>query len=75
MLTPAFQQASGGFGRYQGFWRMYRSATPRDITPDPEGMTVSYGVDYVKTDGETSSDEVTLRLVKDGSSYLIDGES
>ena len=75
MLTPSFQRASGGFGRYQGFWRMYRSATPRDILPDPDRMTVSYGVDYVKADGGTQFDQVTLRLVKDGTSYLINGES
>ena len=37
-------------------------------------MTVSYDVDYVKTDGSTSSDHVTLDLVKQGSSYLIAGE-
>jgi hypothetical protein len=75
MLTPSFQRASGGFGHYQQFWRDYRSATPRDIVPDPEAMTVSYDVDYVKTDGSTSTDHVTLGLVADGTSYLINGES
>ena len=74
MLTPEFQRASGGFGQYQGYLRTIRSATPRGITPDPAAMTVSYDVDYVRTDGSTTSDEVTLRLVPDGSSYLIDGE-
>ena len=42
---------------------------------DPAAMTVSYDVDYVKTDGSTSSDHRTLQLVKNGSSYLIDGEA
>jgi eukaryotic-like serine/threonine-protein kinase len=74
MLTPTFQKASGGFGRYQGFWRGISTATPRDITPDPAAMTVTYDVDYVRADGSTTSDEVTLRLVTGGSSYLIDGE-
>jgi len=74
MLTKSFQKASGGFGSYQGFWRTISSATPRDIIPDPARMSVSYGVDYVKTDGSTSSDQVTLLLVRDGSSYLINGE-
>ena len=36
---------------------------------------MSYDVDYVKTDNSTSSDHVTLQLVPDGSSYLINGES
>ena len=75
MLTPDFQAASGGFGQYQGYWRTILSATPRDITPDPAAMTVSYDVDYAKKDGSTTSDEVTLRLMPDGSSYLIAGES
>jgi serine/threonine protein kinase len=75
MLTPSFQRASGGFGHYQEFWRGFTSATPRDITPDPAALTVSYGVDYVKTDGARAFDQVTLQLVRSGSSYLIDGES
>ncbi len=41
-LTPAFQQASGGFGQYSGFWSNYTSATPRDISADPDALTVSY---------------------------------
>ena len=36
---------------------------------------MSYGVDYVKTDGNESSDQVTLQLVRNGSSYLINGEA
>ena len=38
-------------------------------------MTVTYDVDYVKTDNSTSTDHVTLQLVASGSSYLINGES
>jgi serine/threonine protein kinase len=74
MLTTGFQKESGGFGKYQGFWRTISSATARDITPDPAALTVSYGVDYVRTDGSTATDQVTLQLVRDGSSYLINGE-
>lgn len=75
MLTPSFQRQSQGFGGYDGFWSTISSATPRDIRPDPTAMTVSYAVDYVKTDGSRSTDQVTLHLVRQGSSYLIDGES
>jgi hypothetical protein len=75
MLTPEFQKESGGFGRYQQFWRTKSSATPRDITADPAALTVSYAVDYVQADGGTASDQVTLQLVRNGSSYLIAGES
>jgi hypothetical protein len=75
MLTTAFQKESGGFGKYQQYWRGISSATPHDITPNPADLSVTYGVDYVKTDGTTSSDQVTLQLVRDGTSYLINGES
>jgi eukaryotic-like serine/threonine-protein kinase len=75
MLTPTFQQESGKFGGYHGFWKKVESATPSNIQADPVAMTVSYDVDYVKTDGSTSSDHVTLQLEKNGSSYLIAGEA
>jgi len=75
MLTPAFQQASGKYGGYHGFWKDVESATPSNIQADPAAMTVSYDVDYVKRGGTTSSDHVTLQLVKNGSSFLIAGEA
>ena len=75
MLTPGFQDASGKYGGYHGFWKNIESASPTNIQADPDTMTVSYDVDYVKTDGSTVSGHVTLDLVHDGSSYLIAGES
>lgn len=74
MLTREFQRESGGFGHYQQFWRGYRSATPRNVVADPSSMTVSYSVDYVKSDGSTSTDQVRLGLVANGTSYLIASE-
>jgi serine/threonine protein kinase len=75
MLTPGFQQQSGQYGGYHGYWKTIASASPHHVTADPAGMTVSYDVDYVKQDGSTSTGHVTLDLVKNGSSYLIAGES
>ncbi len=75
MLTTGFQKESGGFGKYQRFWRGFSSATPTNVTPNPADLSVAYDVDYVRTDGSTSSDQVTLHLVRDGASYLINGES
>ncbi|GAA1929685.1 hypothetical protein GCM10009737_34390 [Nocardioides lentus] len=74
-LTPAFQQASGGFGQYSGFWSNYTSATPRDVSADPDALTVSYTVDYVLADGREDTDQVTLQLAYEGGQYLISGES
>jgi hypothetical protein len=73
-LTPAFQEQSGGFESYSGFWGGIESATPSDVQADPEAMTVSYSVDYVEQGGGTSSDQVTLELVQRGDRYLISGE-
>ncbi len=75
MLTPGFQQQSGDYGGYHGYWKTIASASPRNVTADPAGMTVTYDVDYVKKDGSSSTGHVTLDLVKQGSSYLIAGES
>ena len=74
-LTPDFQRASKGFGSYQGFWSQFESATPGDISVDPERLLVSYGVTYVKKDGGTVSDSVTLQLTDQDGTLLIAGES
>ena len=75
MLTAGFQAESGKYGGYHGFWKNVDSATPSNVRADPAAMTVSYDVDYVRTDGSTSSDHVTLQLVEDGSSFKIAGEA
>ena len=75
MLTTGFQKESGGYGQYQQFWRSISQATPHDIAANPADLSVSYGVDYVLTDGGTRTDQVTLQLVRNGSSYLINGEA
>lgn len=75
MLTPSFQAASGGIDGYRSFWDTIESATPTTITADPSSLVVSYGVDYVKTDGSQSSDSTSLQLVFKKGDYLISGES
>ncbi len=75
MLTPEFQEASNGFEGYSGFWGTVESATPRDISADPESLTVTYTVDYVMQDGRQTTDDVSLQLVRQDDSYLIAGEA
>lgn len=70
-LTPRFQEESGGFGGYSGFWSTIESATPVEIDADPEAMTVAYTVDYVRTDGSEVSGDVVLGLVYEDGQYLI----
>ncbi len=76
MLTPRFQEASGGFDSYSGYWNTIETATPGEINADPEALTVSYSVDYVRTDGSEASGNVVLGLVfTESGEYLIDREN
>jgi serine/threonine protein kinase len=75
MLTPAFQQASGGLGGYESFWNTIASAEPTSVSADPGSLTVDYTVDYTREDGSTATDEVSLQLVFEDGRYLIAGES
>ena len=74
MLTPQFQDDSGGYARYAGFWSTIASATPYDIVADPRALTTSYTVDYVTKSGRTVTQQVQLQLEKVGDQYLIAGE-
>ena len=42
MLTPEFQEQSGGIEGYRGFWDTVESANLLDIQADPEALTVAY---------------------------------
>ena len=75
MLTPRFQEESGGIDSYTGFWGTIDSATPVEINADPEALTVAYTVDYVRTDGSETSGDVVLGLVFEDGEYLIDREN
>ncbi len=75
MLTPGFQQASGNFSGYRDFWGTIDEATITSFEADPQDLTVRYGVEYVRTDGSTWSDEVQLQLTYRGGSYRIAGEA
>ncbi|MCD6641209.1 MAG: serine/threonine protein kinase [Nocardioides sp.] len=74
MLTPDFQQASGGYDGYLSWWGTVQSASPRNIESDPEDLTVEYTVDYVLESGRRSTEDVGLQLVREGGGYLIAGE-
>ena len=74
MLTPQFRTESGGYDGYSGFWSTISSARPYGITADPKALTVSYTIDYVKTNGDTTTQQVQLQLQKRGDTYLIAGE-
>jgi len=82
MLTPEFQEASGGFEKYREFWDPVEAATVESISADPESLTVSYRVTYQRDNqgagkGGRSTDNVTLLLSvqgDEGDSFLIAAE-
>ncbi len=74
-LTPDFQAQSDSYASYRGFWSGIRSATVTSAQADPETLQISYTVDYVRQDGSTTTDDVTLQLEGTDGSYRIAGES
>ena len=75
MLTPEFQAESDGFEGYTRFWRTIASASASNIEVDPENLTVTYDVAYRTVSGGSDGGTVSLQLVRQGTDYLIAGES
>ncbi len=73
-LTEKFQQESGGYDNYKGFWDTVESTRPDNMDADENAMTVSYDIAYTMKDGSRRQGSSTLDLVKKGDSYLIDEE-
>lgn len=73
-LTPEFQEASGGYDGYIGWWGKVRSARLADVRSDPSDLTVGYTVDYVFTSGARDTQDVRLQLQRLDDRYLIAGE-
>ena len=74
MLTPKFQRQSGGYDGYIGWWGTVRSATPTAIESNPSDLSVDYTVDYVMKSGRQETQQVSLRLARQGDGFLIAGE-
>ena len=74
MLTPEFQEASGGFERYSGFWSTISRPVRTTSRSTPRRSTTSYTIDYVTTSGRTTTQQGRLQLVQQGEEYLIAGE-
>ena len=74
-LTPEFQEASGGFEGYMGWWGKVRSASLEEVQSDPSDLTVGYTVDYVMKSGDRSTQRVRLQLERLDDQLLIAGEA
>jgi eukaryotic-like serine/threonine-protein kinase len=73
-LTPQFQDASGGYEGYIGWWGQVRSATLAEVESNPSDLTVGYTVDYVMKSGERDTQRVRLQLQRFDDQLLIAGE-
>ena len=73
-LTPEFQDASGGFEGYMGWWGKVQSASPAEVASNPSDLTVGYTVDYVMKSGERTSQRIRLQLERLDDRLLIAGE-
>ena len=73
-LTPEFQQASGGYEGYMGWWGRVQSASLAEVASDPSDLTVGYTVDYVMRTGERNTERVRLQLERFDDKLLIAGE-
>jgi serine/threonine protein kinase len=73
-LTPEFQDASGGYEGYIGWWGQVRTATLEDVESNPSDLTVGYTVDYVMKSGERDTQRVRLQLQRFDDRLLIAGE-
>lgn len=74
MLTPEFQEASGGLRGYAGFWGDVQSVEVQRVRPEPEGPSVEYRYTYTLTNGRSVRDDVELRLTFEDGEYRIAGE-
>lgn len=76
MLTPGFQEASGGIDGYRGFWDKVASTKQISVEADPEALVVDYRYTYVVRGKGPKTDDESLRLeqTEDGG-FLIAGEA
>ncbi len=72
MLTPKFQQESGGFEKYQSFWGSATNGRLLSISANPEDLSVSYQVRFDNFDNGPGP--TVLDLTFEDGRYLIDGE-
>ncbi len=73
LLTPAFQEQSGGLDQYTDFWGPVESADVGEVVGDPETLQVRYSYTQEGGDGP-ARDDVTLQLTFADGTYLIDDE-
>ena len=74
MLTPAFQDRSGGLKGYRDWWGSVASTSVVSVSPSVDPLKVTYTYKYTMKDGRQEGSTVTLGLVYTDGRYLIDTE-
>ncbi len=72
MLTPKFQEESGGFEKYSEFWGPATNGRVLSISTNPDNLSVSYQVRFDNFDNGPGP--TVLDLTFEDGRYLIDGE-
>ena len=72
MLTPKFQQESGGFDTYRAFWDHATDGRVLSISANPDDLAVSYQVHF--DNFKNGPGPTVLDLKFEDGNYLIDGE-
>ncbi|MEU8897542.1 serine/threonine-protein kinase [Nocardia sp. NPDC048505] len=72
-LSPSYQAQTGGLGAYTSFWRSIRSVRVNSVNPSGDGATAS--ISYVKTNGQTSTENRWFRVSSEGGRLLITASS
>ena len=73
LLTPEYQEASGGLDGYAGFWGTVTNPRILDVKGDPDNLTVTYTYRYNKRGAGNITETVTLQLVQEDGGYRIAG--
>jgi serine/threonine protein kinase len=73
-LTPEFQQISGGYEGYIGWWSKVRSARLASVSSNASDLTVDYTINYAMKTGRDITQRVRLQLQRLDDQYLIAGE-
>lgn len=72
LLTPGYQQQSGGLEGYESFWGGVSDVDVQTVQGDPESLTVSYTYSY-DFEGDRRTEDVTLQLEESADGFLISG--
>ena len=73
LLTPEYQEASGGLEGYAGFWGTVTNPRILDVQADPDNLTVTYTYRYNQGGEGNITETVTLQLVQEDGGYRIAG--